>query len=125
LAKLAAAMVNNGQIHGHSVLGMQGLDALHANPIERSMTIMDNTFSQAGLAFFNESDATKGRLEAGLNSGRGGFVGWMGLGGSVFQWHREHRIGFAYVPTALNPIDLFNERGKSYQKEVMRCVESM
>lgn len=125
LAKLAAAMVNNGQIQGHSVLGMQGLDALHANPIERSMTIMDNTFSQAGLAFFKESDATKGRLEAGLNSGRGGFVGWMGLGGSVFQWHREHRIGFAYVPTALNPIDLFNERGKSYQKEVMRCVESM
>jgi hypothetical protein len=49
----------------------------------------------------------------------------MGLGGSVFQWHPQHRIGFAYVPTALNTIDLFNERGKSYQKEVLKCVEAM
>ena len=37
----------------------------------------------------------------------------------------EHRIGFAYVPTALNPIDLFNERGKSYQRAMLRCVEAI
>ena len=48
------------------------------------MTIMEGSFTQGGLAYFSESDAAKGPLEAGLNAGRGGFYGWMGLGGSVF-----------------------------------------
>jgi CubicO group peptidase (beta-lactamase class C family) len=125
LAKLAAAMANGGQIDGQTVLGSVGFEALHAAPVERDMMIMNGSFTQGGVAQFKESDAAKGLLEAGLNTGRGGFYGWMGLGGSVFQWHPQHRIGFAYVPTALNTIDLFNERGKSYQKEVLKCVEAM
>ena len=122
LAKLAAAMANGGRIEGRTVLGQTGHDALHGAPVERSMTILNTTFTQAGVALFKESDAAKGRFEAHFNKGRGGYYGWMGLGGSVFQWHPEERIGFAYVPTALNPIDLFNERGKSYQKVVLDCV---
>jgi hypothetical protein len=107
------------------VLGKTGHDALHAAPIERTMMLMNTRFTQGGLASFNESDAAKGTFEKGLNAGRGGFYGWMGLGGSLFQWHPEHRIGFAYVPTALNPIDLLNERGKSYQREMLRCVDTI
>ncbi len=122
LAKLAAAMAGGGVIQGHRVLGQSAFNALHAEPVERSMTIMKNRFTQGGMAKFTESDASKGPLEAGISAGRGGFYGWLGLGGSVFQWHPEHRIGFAYVPTALNPIDVFNERGKSYQKEMLCCV---
>jgi CubicO group peptidase (beta-lactamase class C family) len=122
LAKLAAAMANGGQIGGHRVLGQSALTALHADSLERRMTIMDTRFTQGGLAHFNASDAAKGPLEAGMSVGRSGFYGWFGLGGSVFQWHPEHRIGFAYVPTALNSIDVFNERGKSYQTEVLRCI---
>jgi hypothetical protein len=57
--------------------------------------------------------------------GREGFVGWMGLGGSIFQWHPEHQIGFAFVPTALHVLDILNERGKIYQAEVLRCVENL
>ena len=125
LAKLAAAMANGGQIQGQIVLGKTGHDALHAAPIERTMMLMNTRFTQGGLASFNESDAAKGTFEKGLNAGRGGFYGWMGLGGSLFQWHPEHRIGFAYVPTALNPIDLLNERGKSYQREMLRCVDTI
>ena len=118
-------MANGGQIDGHTVLGSVGLEALHAAPVERDMVIMSSRFTQGGVAQFKgETDAAKGLLEAGLNASRGGFYGWMGLGGSVFQWHPEHRIGFAYVPTALNVIDLFNERGKSYQREALRCVEA-
>lgn len=125
LAKLAAAMANGGQIQGHRVLGQSALDALHADPVERTMTIMRNRFTQGGLAQFKASDAANGPLEAGMSLGRDGFYGWFGLGGSVFQWHPQYRIGFAYVPTALNPIDVFNERGKSYQQEVLRCVGAM
>ena len=121
LAKLAAAMANGGQIQGQTVLGRSAMEAVHADPVERSMTIMQNSFTQGGLAQFKESDAAKGPLEAGVSAGRGGFYGWFGLGGSVFQWHPKHRIGFAYVPTALNPIDVFNERGKSYQRNSPLC----
>ena len=122
LAKLAAAMANGGAINGQRVLGETGHAALHADPVVRKMTIMDNRFTQAGLALFRDADAAKGPLEAGISLGRDGFYGWMGLGGSVFQWHPQKRIGFAYVPTALNPIDLFNERGKSYQQAIVQCL---
>ena len=125
LAKLAAVMANGGSALGHQLLTESGCAALHAEPIERKMTIMDNRFTQAGLALFDDADGAKGPLEAGMNFGRDGFYGWMGLGGSVFQWHPRKRIGFAYVPTALNPIDLFNERGKSYQKAVVQCLDTM
>ena len=118
-------MANGGSALGHQLLTESGCAALHAEPIERKMTIMDNRFTQAGLARFDDAEGAKGPLEAGMNVGRDGFYGWMGLGGSVFQWHPRKRIGFAYVPTALNPIDLFNERGKSYQKAVVQCLDTM
>ena len=65
-------------------------------------------------------DATD--LERAFNTGREGYYGWMGFGGSIFQWHPEQEIGFAFVPTALHVLDLLNERGKVYQAEVVRCV---
>ena len=46
----------------------------------------------------------------------------MGLGGSIFQWHPEAKIGFGYVPTSLNVFDLANERGKVYQRAALECV---
>ena len=32
---------------------------------------------------------------------RKGFLGWMGWGGSVFQWNPDLKIGFGYVPMDL------------------------
>ena len=66
LAKLAAAMANGGQIQGQTVLGRSAMEAVHADPVERSMIIMQNSFTQGGLAQFKESDAAKGPLEAAL-----------------------------------------------------------
>ena len=62
-------------------------------------------------------------LNDGLHKGREGFFGWMGLGGSIFQWHPELKIGFAYIPTSLNILDVVNSRGKIYQEVVRECVE--
>ena len=74
-------------------------------------------------------ETSKGQKESvlgrALNDGRQGFFGWMGLGGSIFQWHPRHDIGFGYVPTSLNVLDILNERGKEYQREVVRCVENL
>jgi hypothetical protein len=49
----------------------------------------------------------------------------MGLGGSLFQWHPQHRVGFGFVPTSLHVLDLFNERGKAYQAEVIACIKNL
>ena len=47
------------------------------------------------------------------------------FGGSIFQWHPEREIGFAFVPTALHVLDILNERWKVYQADVLRCVERL
>ena len=57
--------------------------------------------------------------------GREGFIGWMGFGGSVMQWHPELKIGFGYVPFDLNYLDRRNVRGAALQKIVVECVKSL
>ena len=53
--------------------------------------------------------------------GRSGFFGWMGFGGSCFQWNPELKIGFAFVPSELE-IDLTNMRAGMLQEAVVRVV---
>lgn len=123
LAKLAAVMANGGRLADVQLMGSYAHAALHAEPIERNMMTMNTTFSQGGLASFPRPAAGySSKLEAGLNQGREGYHGWMGLGGSIFQWNLEHKIGFAYVPTSLNVLDIVNERGKAYQAAVVDCI---
>jgi len=41
-----------------------------------------------------------------MNKFREGWFGWLGVGGSVFQWHPELKIGFGLVPNDLNFLDM-------------------
>tara|TARA_R110002124_G_scaffold9535_3_gene48836 strand:+ start:6562 stop:7866 length:1305 start_codon:yes stop_codon:yes gene_type:complete len=125
LAKIAAMMAARGTWEGRQYLGEEAWQALHAEPVEADMAFVSTCFTQGGVALFSEASARLGKSERGLNEGREGFYGWLGLGGSIFQWHPQLRIGFGYVPTSLNVLDLVNERGKSYQAEVMRCVQRL
>ena len=125
LAKLASVMANGGALHGVQLMGDDAYNAIHGNPIWRNMLAMDVAFTQGGLAAFSKRGSEDSVLTQGLNYGREGFFGWMGLGGSIFQCHPEYKIGFGYVPTSLNVLDLVNERGKAYQTEVLRCVEKL
>jgi len=67
--------------------------------------------------FQDDSDA-----QAKLKSLREGFVGWAGLGGSVFQWHPGLDIGFAFVPNLMHWYDFHNARGGRLQAQVLKCV---
>jgi len=123
LAKLAATLANGGRFGDQHILSAKGSASLYENPIQRPMMLMDTTFTQAGLAKFGRATGgPEDLLNQGLHDGREGFYGWLGLGGSIFQWHPEHKIGFAYVPTSLNWLDIVNERGKRYQAEMLKCV---
>ncbi|MEM7019934.1 MAG: serine hydrolase domain-containing protein [Pseudomonadota bacterium] len=124
LAKVAAAMANGGRLANQEVLNETAWAALHEAPIEANMGF-NTTFTQGGVATFPPSTSASGAMDKALNQGREGFFGWMGLGGSIFQWHPEYKIGFGYVPTSLNILDFLNERGKTYQAEVLNCVRKL
>ncbi|MEM9175968.1 MAG: serine hydrolase domain-containing protein [Myxococcota bacterium] len=125
LAKIAAALAAGGTLGEQKLLDPAACEALHAETTEADMIIMPTSFSQGGVNAFRATHVGSPELGRALNEGREGFFGWMGLGGSIFQWHPEHEIGFGYVPTSLHVLDLFNERGKAYQAEVLRCVERL
>ena len=124
LAKVASMMSLGGQDGQNTYLEAAGWKAMHADPIEAEMGFGTTNFTQGGVNLFSEANEGSSRLFREFNVGREGFVGWMGLGGSIFQWHPDHEIGFSFVPTALHVLDILNERGKKYQAEVLRCIEN-
>ena len=144
LAKVAAAMANGGTFQGVKVLGEKGWEAMHAKPTlgqlgfgssdELYFTQVSNHLKrilifQGGVAEFRSTDAYNARA---------GYYGWMGYGGSIFQWHAKLRIGFAYNPTLLEFHDMYNQRGGRLQvrnpsrlfyflsqEEVVRCAQRL
>ena len=54
-----------------------------------------------------------------------GWYGFMGLGGSVFHWHPEHRISFVFLPTYLDWTDFAMKRGVKLRDIVFDCVLNM
>ncbi len=125
LAKIAAMMSAGGKWAEREYLSEGAWKALHEDPVEADMGFAPTHFTQGGVNLFTEAQAQRTGLERAFNSGREGFYGWMGLGGSIFQWHPRHEIGFGFVPTSLHVLDILNERGKTYQAEVLRCVERL
>ncbi|MEE8397424.1 MAG: serine hydrolase [Desulfobacterales bacterium] len=125
LATVAAMMANGGKWAGQEFLNEAAWAALHEAPIKGDMGFTATTFTQGGVALFPPTTPECTKMDRAMNQGREGFYGWMGLGGSLFQWHPQYKIGFGYVPTSLYVFDFVNERGKAYQAEVLSCVEKM
>ncbi len=125
LAKIAAMMANRGRWAERQIIGDAGWEALHAEVVEGDIGFGSTHFSQGGVNLHVPTDSSSNGFERALNVGREGFYGWMGFGGSIFQWHPGNEIGFCFVPTSLHSLDLVNERGKVYQAEVLRCVDRL
>jgi len=118
LAKVAAAMANKGSFEGKTILTREAWEALHADPTDGVLVNNSIKFTQGGVAQFEEEDRSQ-------TNGRHGYYGWMGFGGSVFQWHPELRIGFGYAPTLLTWIDLVNNKANLLQGEVVKCATNI
>jgi CubicO group peptidase (beta-lactamase class C family) len=125
LAKIAAMMAAGGTWDDREFLSSKAWEALHAHPVHAPMIGAPSNFTQGGVNQFDKVGPRSSGMERAFNEGREGYFGWMGLGGSIFQWHPENEVGFAFVPTCLHVIDMMNERGKVYQAEVLRCVENL
>lgn len=126
LAKLAAMMAAGGKFEGHTYISEMAWKALHDCPTPGNMGgVLANWVTQGGLDYFRPCGADSTVAARVLNEGREGFYGWMGLGGSIFQWHPDLEIGFAFVPTAMHTWDGLNARGKRFQAEVLRCARQL
>lgn len=125
LARIAAMMAQGGTFEGREYVTAEAWRAMHEHPKEAKLgTLMTTRFTQGGVDCFLPVTPETPGLERAFNEGREGFYGWMGLGGSIFQWHPEQEIGFAFVPTSLHVLDFLNERGKRYQAEVLKCLQA-
>ena len=114
-------MANGGSLKGTKVLGEKGWQALHAKPTPGNlgMSLEDSYFTQVAVfQAFNCLILQGGVAEFrpyGGYSFRNGYYGWMGYGGSLFQWHPKLQIGFAYVPTLLEFHCMLNRKGGRLQ----------
>ena len=125
LARIGAMMSGGGTLAGREFLSTGAWKAMHEHPAKASMgSFLTTRFTQGGVDCFTPCTSQSTRIEREFNEGREGFYGWMGFGGSIFQWHPGLDIGFAFVPTSLHSLDLVNERGKRYQAEAVRCAEA-
>ena len=107
-------MANKGTINGKTVLSNSAWESFHDKPT------MGNLFGEVGGYNFTQGGIVK--FEEENNSGRSGFFGWQGYGGSVFQWHPELQIGFGYVPTLLEWYSADNNKARLLQAEVVSCL---
>ena len=123
LARIAAMISAGGTWSGEEFLSEQAWAALHDNTVDAIIgELYSTSFTQGGVNQFAPCTALSTKTDRDLNEGREGFYGWMGLGGSIFQWHPPLDIGFAFVPTSLHALDILNERGKAYQAKVLSCI---
>lgn len=126
LAKIAAMMSVGGKWEGREFLSEKAWRAMHENPVKADMgALLVTRFTQGGVDNFTTCSPESTKAERALNEGREGFYGWMGFGGSLFQWHPQLEIGFAFVPTSLHILDFLNERGKRYQAAMLKCIGDM
>jgi hypothetical protein len=126
LAKLASIMANKGE----SLMSNEAWEELHTEP--KMATLFQfpdgdvrSRFTKGGVNCFNAFENMNPLESHGMYKNRDGYYGWFGFGGSVFQWHPELRIGFAFVPTCLQTLDLTNARGAALQQVVKECCKNL
>ena len=71
---------------------------MHSYPLKKKMYFFEkvlgiNTkFTRGGVNLYDKDMQIPAFLKI-----YNGFERWMGMGGSILQWHREKRIGFGYT----------------------------
>eukprot|EP00928_Gymnodinium_smaydae_P031938 TRINITY_DN23275_c0_g1_i1.p1 TRINITY_DN23275_c0_g1~~TRINITY_DN23275_c0_g1_i1.p1 ORF type:complete len:456 (-),score=52.25 TRINITY_DN23275_c0_g1_i1:296-1663(-) len=117
LALIATVLAEGGTLpagcvgcstEGQTLLTKSGFQEAMDGLVDKNMFGVSMPFNNAGWCKFQD---------------RLGFMGWMGLGGSVLQWHREDRIGFGYAMNLLEPVP-WNARALALQQVVQECARS-
>jgi len=130
LAKLGAVMTQHGKLGKATLMSTKGWKSLHSNPTEKVIfNTFPTRFTQGGVNIYSyaepekEPETEQEKQQNKLFQDLGGFVGWMGLGGSIFQWHPRRQISFAYIPSQLDWTDFTNAKGMKLQQCVVQCAQ--
>jgi len=121
MAKIAAVMANKGQFENQTVLSRDTWDRIHANPKPAQMGFLPSSFTEGGVNLYTD---LKMFPEDWGFLGREGFMGWMGFGGSVLQWHPDKKIGFGFCSSLVDITDMNNNKATKLQKAVQQCLEA-
>jgi len=108
LAKVGAVLAGKGCFGNVNLLSESGWRVLHDGITEETMLGKQTFFSQGGIA----------KLDSG-------YFGWVGYGGSCFQWNPELQISFAYVPCLLIPSANLADDGERGEGLKIALMESM
>ena len=124
MAKIASFIVQGGSFDGVRIISRGALDEMHANQVKAEMFGRPGSvtyLTQGGVNFYNH-DETEPQLGKRL---RNGYVGWTGAGGSVLQWHPEHKIGIGFARTLCHWYDFQNVTAAEFQAEIVKCVKNI
>ena len=92
-------------------MSKDGLKYALADPnLKKLFGFMDSRFTNCGWNLFGKM--------------RFGYIGWMGFGGSVLQFHEKYRIGFGYAMNLLEPCP-WNARGLKLQIVALKCAKKI
>ncbi|KAI8150364.1 beta-lactamase/transpeptidase-like protein [Fennellomyces sp. T-0311] len=117
IAKLAAMMANGGKaiVDGEPDLLNEETYALATGPVPVDFDLFFQLPMPALKGGWGISD---GIAIEGVQ-----FVGWAGMGGSVFIWNPEHKIGFGYCMNGMHPTsDRPDRRSMSILRAVVKRV---
>eukprot|EP00095_Tigriopus_kingsejongensis_P003206 maker-scaffold50_size457468-snap-gene-1.14 protein:Tk03206 transcript:maker-scaffold50_size457468-snap-gene-1.14-mRNA-1 annotation:"beta-lactamase class c and other penicillin binding protein" len=127
LAKLAQCILNGGEFDDVRILSTTAVENMVDKPLKRfdhAFVGVQSNFSQGGVNHFViNSDDTEQQKQA--KRYRDGYVGWFGMGGSIFQWHPKHEIAFGFIPSLMHWYDLANLKAAKYQEETIKCAKKM
>lgn len=116
LALIGTAMANGGvAANGERVFSEETVKKVHSEETEAKdygLGGKTTKFTQGGVCHFDSS-----------SKHRHGYYGWMGLGGSCFQWHPELNISFAYAQNLIMWEDPICKKAGRLQNVVLKCVE--
>ena len=129
-------MANKGKLDGVNLISESTCAEFHSEPkVEQDIHAfqgMKSAFTKGGANFFDHDltgsverlpdfdyGAIADEFDYKISIDRQGFYGWCGLGGSIFQWHPELNMSFAYVPSDLLFLDMLNNRGAKLQRECL------
>ena len=141
LAKLGAYMANDGALGNKRLLSEESVADMLSEPDMKPMMNMagQTCFTKGGVALCESLEEGAEMHQSNLKymgkkpdykryndfvACRNGFYGWMGFGGSVFQWNPEQHISFAFVNTDVFMTDRYCRRGGMIQKCVLEIVKS-
>jgi len=114
LARVGALMANKGEFEGIRLMSEETWNAMHDKATLGLLLPplpLKVPFTQGGVADYNDE--------------RAGWYGWLGYGGSVFQWHPNLKIGFGYTCTYLYALSVMNSKAMRLQLKVAECARKI